>query len=52
MSTQSLSCCVGIKDHGLLADLHFAISEVAGPLVDVQDSTGGGRLGVDQPEPA
>ena len=45
-------CCVRIEDHSLLADLYFAVLEVAGALVDVQHGTGGGQLCVDKPEAA
>jgi hypothetical protein len=41
-----------IEDHRLLADLHFAVLEIAGALVDVEDGTGGGELCVDKPEAA
>jgi hypothetical protein len=51
-SSQSLVCCVRIEDHGLLADLYFAVPEGAGALVDVQDGTGGGQLCVDKSEAA
>jgi hypothetical protein len=52
MYSQSLLCCVRIKDHDLLADLYFAVPEGAGALVDVQDGAGGGQLCVDKPEAA
>jgi hypothetical protein len=41
-----------IEDHGFLADLYFAVPEVAGALIDVQDGTGRGHLCVDQSEAA
>src|SRR5439155_20677045 len=51
-SSRSFAPCVRIGDHGLLANLYFAILEGAGALVDVQDSTGGGQLRVDEPKAA
>jgi hypothetical protein len=41
-----------IEDHGLLANLKFAIFEVAGPFVDVQDGTSRVLLCVDKTETA
>jgi hypothetical protein len=41
-----------IEDHSLLADLYFAVPEVAGTLVDVQHGTGRGQPCVDKPEAA
>jgi len=46
----SLVCRARIEDHGLLADLYFAVLEAASALVHVQDSTGSGPLCVDKPE--
>src|SRR3990170_1939684 len=39
-----------IEEHRLLADLNFAVLEAAGALVDVQDGSSRGHLGVDEPE--
>jgi hypothetical protein len=51
-SDASLVCRARIEDHGLLADLYFAVLEAAGALVHVQDSTGTGLLCIDKPEAA
>src|SRR3990172_6763554 len=43
---------VRIEDHGFLANLYFAVLEVAGALVDVQDGTCRVQLRVDKSETA
>jgi hypothetical protein len=45
-------CRVRVEDHGLLADLYFAVPEVASALVDVQDGTCRIQLRVGEPETA
>src|SRR4030095_5951876 len=51
-SSPSPGCDVRFEDRSLLADLQFAVLEVARALVNVQDSPGGSQLCIDKPEAA